>query len=42
LSTAEDVWLLVFGIAATILTVFVIGAISKRALEKLTGENAAA
>ena len=42
LSTAEDAWLLVFGIAATILSVIVIGAISKRALERLTDEGAAA
>ena len=42
LSTAEDAWLLVFGIAATILSVLVIGAISKRALERLTDEGATA
>ena len=38
----EDAWLLVFGIAATILSVLVIGAISKRALERLTNESALA
>ncbi|HEX8637558.1 MAG TPA: VTT domain-containing protein [Pyrinomonadaceae bacterium] len=38
----EDAWLLIFGIAATLLSVFVIGFISKRALERLTGESAAA
>lgn len=42
LNTAEDAWLLIFGIAATILSAFVIGAISKRALERLTDESAAA
>jgi uncharacterized membrane protein YdjX (TVP38/TMEM64 family) len=42
LSTAEDAWFLVFGIAATILSAFVIGAISKRALERLTNEEATA
>lgn len=38
----EDAWLLIFGIAATIVSIFVIGFISKRALERLTGGNAVA
>ncbi len=35
----EDAWLLIFGIVATIFSAFVIGAISRRALEHLTEEN---
>jgi uncharacterized membrane protein YdjX (TVP38/TMEM64 family) len=41
LSTREDTWLLIFGIAATIVSVIVIGKISKHALERLTSENQA-
>lgn len=40
--SGEDAWLLVFGIAATLVSVLVIGFISKRALERLTGEGVAA
>lgn len=39
--SAEDAWLLIFGIIATLVSVFVIGFISKRALERLTSESAA-
>lgn len=38
----EDAWLLIFGIIATLVSIFVIGLISKRALERLTNEGAAA
>lgn len=41
-NTAEDVWMLVFGILATLVSAIVIGVISKRALERLTGDGAAA
>ena len=36
----ENSWLLLFGIVATIISVIVIGNISRRALEHLTAENA--
>lgn len=35
----QNTWLLIFGIAATIIVVIVIGTISRHALERLTGEN---
>jgi uncharacterized membrane protein YdjX (TVP38/TMEM64 family) len=38
----ENSWLLIFGIAATIISVIVIGNISRRALEHLTEKNAPA
>ena len=41
-SDMENSWLLIFGIAATIISVMVIGNISRRALEHLTEKNAPA
>jgi uncharacterized membrane protein YdjX (TVP38/TMEM64 family) len=38
---SQDSWLLIGGIIATVVSVFVIGIISKRALERLTYKNAA-
>ena len=35
----QNAWLLIIGIAATFITVIIIGGISKRALERLTSEN---
>jgi uncharacterized membrane protein YdjX (TVP38/TMEM64 family) len=37
----QSLWLLIFGIAATIVSVIVISNISRHALERLTGDNAA-
>lgn len=37
----QDSWLIILGIIATIISIIVIGSISKRALEKLTQENPA-
>lgn len=37
----QNSWLLIFGIAATIVSVIVISTISRHALERLTGDNAA-
>lgn len=36
---SQNVWLLITGIAATIISVIVIGSISRRALERLTNQN---
>ncbi len=41
LEDAQNVWLLVVGIAATIISVIVIGNISRRALERLTNQSQA-
>lgn len=38
-SNPENSWMLIFGIAATVVSVIIIGNISKRALERLTNEN---
>ena len=35
----QNFWLLIAGIAATLITVIIIGSVSKRALERLTNEN---
>ena len=39
LDNAENTWLLVFGIVATIITVIILSRIAKRALEHITNQN---
>lgn len=39
LKNPQDSWVIIGGIAATILSVIIIGSISNRALERLTGKN---
>ncbi len=41
-NNSQDAWLIIFGIIATIITVVVIGSISKRALDRLTAQNQSA
>jgi uncharacterized membrane protein YdjX (TVP38/TMEM64 family) len=41
LESPEEMWLLIFGIAATVISIIVISFISRRALERLTAENSA-
>ena len=35
----QNTWLLIFGIAATIIIVIIVGTISRHALERITGES---
>lgn len=40
LNTGQNSWLLIFGIVATVISVIIIGNMSRRALERLTNQNA--